>query len=178
MLNEQGRVLLFRRAMSFFSRTSAPGSGRILRAEVTVERPDATVLSNGMAAADFDTCPPCRPKLSPKQAAQMGSSLRNGGLAVQASGGCLLIVRQEHGRLGGSSHSTGTVRFGCRSRPPWRLGGSGRGLEKIYQKVPNCGSIIDRFYGWRDRLRRTNRTKVHSTYSAIVAAVTVSTNEP
>jgi hypothetical protein len=102
MLNEQGRVLLFRRAMSFFSRTSAPGSGRILRAEVTVERPDATVLSNGMAAADFDTCPPCRPKLSPKQAAQMGSSLRNGGLAVQGSGGCLLIVRQEHGRLGGA----------------------------------------------------------------------------
>jgi hypothetical protein len=82
-LNERGRVKelyqrLFRRAMSFLSRRAAPGSGRIMHTEITVERQGVTVLLSGVRAADFDTCPLCGQKLGPTQAAQVQSSLRSG----------------------------------------------------------------------------------------------------
>lgn len=81
-LNERGRVKelyqrLFRRAMSFLSR-SAPTGGRVIQTEVTVERQSVTVLLSGVASADFEMCPLCGQALAPTHAEPIRGCLQKG----------------------------------------------------------------------------------------------------
>ncbi len=70
------------RQASFF-RHNAVGRGpnRTVRTEVTVRREGMTLLVNGAASVDFDTCPLCGNKLAPEQSEQAKPRLSEGSIS-------------------------------------------------------------------------------------------------